>query len=209
MKNRFCLREHIIRTILEGLQECFACGTELEVNDFKDLCNDCWRKSGGGVFDKKLNVNLKEWEKRKELLKNGGELDFGTNGKFIPYNPQMEVQLPVPIRASVRLNKEKNKYEAYAMIYDPRTYYEISLFLTNDIKQAFRAAILTGPYSNSMVKMILKERHKNQSKKEKDIFYFFGDYKEDNFHIIAREKKLIAKDEVVFLFYYCFFGEVI
>ena len=68
----------------------------------------CYKKSGGGVFDADLQADEKEWARREELLKAGGEIDFGVNWQY-PLGNGFSANM----RVSLRYRERKEVARAY------------------------------------------------------------------------------------------------
>jgi len=122
----------------------------------------CWGKSRGDIFEKDLEADEQEWKRRESVLKSGGEIDFGCNWQYIDYNPEMAIQLPVNMRVSLRY--KDGAYEVYGVIYDPKGNREVVFHRTSDIKDAYKAAVQAGPYSNANVARIQKIQRQKLSR---------------------------------------------
>lgn len=101
----------------------------------------CYRESGGGIFEADMEADEKEWARRDELLRHGGEVDFGVNWQY----PIEGNVLPTfyTLRVSVRFKDEN--FEAYGIVTGPGKNEEVIFTSTPDIKAAYRAAIDAGP----------------------------------------------------------------
>lgn len=103
----------------------------------------CWAQSNGDVFEKDLEVSEEEWARREELLRNGGEIDFGVNWEY-PIEGDM---IPARMRVSVRYRD--GVFEAYGFLVTVHKYDEVLFARCADIRDAYRAAVLAGPESNA------------------------------------------------------------
>lgn len=113
----------------------------------------CYKLCGGGIFDGDLDADEAEWTRREEVLKNGGEIDFGVNWKHIDYDPEKALQLPRSMRASVRYRD--GAFEAYGHIFGfDGEAQEILFARSTDLKMVYRKAVEAGPASNAMVDRI-------------------------------------------------------
>ena len=112
----------------------------------------CYRKSGGGVFDGDLKADEKEWERRRELLLKGGEVDFGVHWKYFDETTK-EIEY---IRISLRFNKKEKVFEAYGA-YDDK---EVIFGRTDDVKEAYRLAVAAGPTCNAIAEYKVKQINK-------------------------------------------------
>lgn len=106
----------------------------------------CWSQSNGGIFDKDLEASNQEWARRERLLRNGGEIDFGTNWQCIdPYNEAIQLTMRVSVRY------KDGAFEAYGHVYrfdgGPA---EIVFARCADIRTAYQEAILAGPACNAV-----------------------------------------------------------
>ena len=118
----------------------------------------CWAKSNGDIFEKGLEADEQEWARREELLRKGGEIDFGCNWQYIDYNPDMALQIPVTMRVSVRFRE--GAYEAYGVAAYPGENKEIVFERSQDIKAVYKAAVQAGPHSNAQVAYIQRQRRR-------------------------------------------------
>lgn len=108
----------------------------------------CYGKSGGGAFDRDLQVSEEEWQRREKLLQSGGESDFG----YWDYTVQTEgssVVLTRVMRISVRYRD--GMYEAYGHVDSiaHSVQAETLFYRGNDIRECWRAAVAAGPESNA------------------------------------------------------------
>lgn len=96
-----------------------------------------------------------EWDRRRENLVAGGELDFGSNWQY----PNEELGTGETMRISVRLMG--HVYQAYGHI-TRRAYGwsgcvdEVIFYSGFDLKAACRAAIEAGPGCNAMTERVRK-----------------------------------------------------
>lgn len=118
----------------------------------------CWAESGGDIFEKDLEADEKEWARREEVLKSGGEIDFGVNWQHIDYDPEMALQLPTTMRVSIRYRD--GAFEAYGYIYHPQGNREEVFCRSTDIQVAYRAAVNAGPQSNANVVQIQRKQRR-------------------------------------------------
>lgn len=121
-------------------KECARCGRQLK--DSRSIARGigprCWRLSGGGIFDRDLNVDEAEWERREELLKNGGEIDLGANWQYAENGTRGRMRVSVRYR--------EGAYEAYGKIEVPSYAGRETVFARgSDLKAIYRAAVEAGP----------------------------------------------------------------
>lgn len=123
-----------------GKEECARCGRQLKdpASVARGVGPKCWRLSGGGVFDKDLDVGELEWKRREELLKNGGEIDLGMDWQYV------EDGIRHNMRVSVRYRE--GEYEAYGRILS-REYVSREIVFARgvNLKVVYRIAVETGP----------------------------------------------------------------
>ena len=125
--------------------KCARCGRALKdpVSIERGIGPICYEKSGGGVFDADLNVDEKEWQRREELLKHGGEIYLGVNWD---YPDPGNLIRGYTMRVSLRYRD--GAFEAYGRMYKAGRY-KSNLERSADIKTAYKAAILAGPLSTA------------------------------------------------------------
>jgi hypothetical protein len=129
------------------MQCCVRCGRQLNdpISIDRALGPVCYAKSGGGIFNRDLEADEKEWERREELLKNGGEIDLGVNWD---YPDPGNLIRGCFMRISVRFRD--GAFEAYGHVYKPgREAEEVIFARGTDIKTVYRAAVVAGPISNA------------------------------------------------------------
>lgn len=127
--------------------KCARCGRALKdpVSIKRGIGPICYEKSGGGVFDADLNVDEKEWQRREELLKHGGEIYLGVNWD---YPDPGNLIRGYTMRVSLRYRD--GAFEAYGRMYKAgQGYKEVIFERSADIKTAYKAAILAGPLSTA------------------------------------------------------------
>jgi hypothetical protein len=127
--------------------QCTRCGRQLTdpVSIDRALGPVCYAKSGGGIFDRDLEADEKEWKRREDLLKNGGEIDLGVNWD---YPDPGNLIRGCFMRISVRFRD--GAFEAYGHVYKPgRGTEEIIFARDTDIKAVYRTAVIAGPISNA------------------------------------------------------------
>jgi len=127
--------------------KCARCGRALKdpVSIERGIGPVCYEKSGGGVFDADLNVDEKEWQRREELLKHGGEIYLGVNWD---YPDPGNLIRGYTMRVSLRYRD--GAFEAYGRMYKAgQGYKEVIFERSADIKTAYKAAILAGPLSTA------------------------------------------------------------
>ncbi len=120
------------KELKSGEGECARCGRRLKnpVSAARGIGPKCWRLSGGGTFDKDLDVDKLEWTRREKLLKSGEEISLGT------YNLHDNLTMQVCIRYRERF------YEAYGRLSDGR---ERIFGMGTDLKIVYAYAIAAGP----------------------------------------------------------------
>lgn len=137
----------------EGSSTCERCkrGLTNQVSRSRGLGPVCYGKSGGGVFDKDLEADEKEWERRREHLMlakaegepYGPEIDLGVNWRVY-----RDGYLPLSIGIAIRYNFDTENFEAYGRINhlsadDPN--FETVYYSGKDLKEAYRAGVAAGP----------------------------------------------------------------
>lgn len=131
----------------EYVMRCVRCGRALTdpVSMSRKLGPVCYRKSGGGVFDRDLKAGEKEWKRREKLLKSGGEIDLGVNWDY-----------PDPgnfIRGSfmrISLRFRDGAFEAYGSVYRPgRGTEEVIFARGNDLRTVYAEAVAAGPIATA------------------------------------------------------------
>ncbi|SMB98004.1 hypothetical protein SAMN00808754_2074 [Thermanaeromonas toyohensis ToBE] len=123
----------------------------------RQLGPKCYKLADGGIFDSDLQADEKEWARREEHLRRGGEIDFGTNWRY-----PLENGFSVNMRISVRYRD--GAFEAYGVVFDPRGEREIVFARSEDLKAIYREAIATGPTYTAMAYQSMKEA-KRQARK--------------------------------------------
>src|SRR5690606_19457919 len=103
---------------------CTRCGRGLKdpVSLRRGMGPVCWARSRGGTFDRLLDASDEEWQTREDLLRAGGEEDLGANWRWPLFVDG--VTITVQARISVRYDRERDRYEAYARVFDPRAPYD-------------------------------------------------------------------------------------
>jgi len=127
---------------------CARCGRVLKNphSVARSLGPVCYAKSGGGVFDGDLNVDEKEWARREQLLKAGGEIDLGVNWD---YPDPGNLIRRYTMRVSVRY--KDGAYEAYGRIFAPGEEPKEVIFARSiDLKEVYREAVAAGPTCSAM-----------------------------------------------------------
>lgn len=122
---------------------CARCGRVLKNphSIARSLGPVCYTKSGGGVFDKDLEADEREWARREQLLKAGGEIDLGVNWD---YPDPGNLIRRYTMRVSVRY--KDGVYEAYGRIFAPGEEPKDVIFARSmDLKEIYREAIAAGP----------------------------------------------------------------
>lgn len=107
----------------------------------------CWTASKGDVFERDLEATPQEWERREQLLRQGGEIDLGANWRYIDIDPQMALQLPWQLRVSVRFRD--GEFEAYGCASWGQESREIVFVRSSDLRSAYAAAVQAGPVSSA------------------------------------------------------------
>lgn len=131
-------------------RECGRCGRKLTNphSIARSLGPVCYRKAGGGVFDGDLNASEAEWARREQLLRHGGEHDFGWwDCVYTP--PDGE---PMILRRAmlVSVRYRDGMYEAFGDVMFQGCHVDERVFYRGpDIREAWRAAIAAGPESNA------------------------------------------------------------
>ncbi|HEY8415479.1 MAG TPA: DUF6011 domain-containing protein [Thermaerobacter sp.] len=130
---------------------CSRCGRPLRdpASVKRGMGPVCYGRSKGGIFDRLLDAPDEEWAEREEALRRGVEVDLGQNWSWLVRRDDVVVR--VPARISVRYNAERDRYEAYARIFDPRGAYDEILYSGKDIQAAYRAAVQAGPQMEALV----------------------------------------------------------
>lgn len=124
--------------------QCRVCGRRLTdpASVARGIGPICWRKAGGGLFERVMEADERTWAERERILKNGGEYDLGSNW-------QMDIQeslVPLKARVSIRWNPEQHVYEVYAVgWFGHERREERVLFSSPNIKEAFLAGVQAGP----------------------------------------------------------------
>lgn len=112
----------------------------------------CYKKSGGGVFDADLQADEKEWARREELLKAGGEIDLGVNWDYP--DPGNMIR-GYSMRVSVRF--KDGAFEAYGCLYKPGKEEEVVFARGQDLKVIYREAIAAGPTATAQAYQARKQ----------------------------------------------------
>lgn len=95
------------------------------------------------MFDDDLKADEKEWTRREQLLKAGGEIDLGVNWQYPLGNG-----FSTPMRVSIRYRDEA--YEAYGAVYSLLGGEEIIIARSENLKEVYREAIAAGPTYSAM-----------------------------------------------------------
>lgn len=159
----------------KGSGQCARCNRALKdpVSIDRGLGPVCYSKSGGGVFDKDMEADEQEWDRRKQHLMlartplgngqfepYGPEIDLGANWTF--YRPEISV-LPLRGSISVRYNFDTENFEGYARIHqlpknDPNR--EIVYYSGKDLRAAYRAAVSAGPMEKARYDRAVKNQRR-------------------------------------------------
>lgn len=140
--------------------QCARCGRGLK--DPKSIARGmgpiCWAESGGGIFDADLQADEKEWARREEVLKSGGEIDLGVNWQY-----PLDYGETVNMRVSVRY--KDGAFEAYGCLMmveklTGRYGKEVLFFRSNDLKEVYKAAIEAGPYWTAVAYQLKRKADK-------------------------------------------------
>lgn len=137
------------RGLAKSAGSCARCGRRLTNphSVARSLGPVCYRKSGGGMFDRDMQASDAEWERRAEDLRRGGEVDFGwwdcVQG-MTEYGPAI---LQRAMRVSVRFRD--GAFEAYGVLAQVEPPVEQIFYRGNDIRECWRAAIAAGPESSA------------------------------------------------------------
>lgn len=101
----------------------------------------CYEKSGGGIFDADMLADDREWTRREEVLKHGGEIDLGVNWDYPdPGNLIRGYQMRVSVRY------KDGAFEAYGALYKPgQENQEVVFSRGSDIKDVYGKAVAAGP----------------------------------------------------------------
>ncbi|MBX5436755.1 MAG: hypothetical protein IRZ33_06005 [Alicyclobacillaceae bacterium] len=122
--------------------KCRRCGRALrdEQSVARGMGPVCYRRSGGGVFDKDLQADDAEWARRAALLERGGEIDLGANWPYLA-----EDGAHYQMRISVRY--QDGKYEAYGALDDwaRGERREVLIDRGADLRRVYESAVLAGP----------------------------------------------------------------
>lgn len=142
----------------EKTSKCARCARGLSdpTSQARGMGPVCYGKSGGGVFDKDLEADEKEWERRREHL-TLARTPLG-DGKFEPYGPEIDLGanwkilrseisvLPLTCSISVRYNFDTENFEAYGRIHHMAANQpDIVFYSGKDLKAAYREAVAAGP----------------------------------------------------------------
>lgn len=136
---------------------CLRCGRRLSNphSIARGLGPICYRKSGGGAFDRDMEVADAEWERRAEDLRRGGEWDFGY------WDWVMETEWgPVVMTRAMRVSTRfrDGAFEAYGERFlSDGTSEDVVFYRGDNIREAWRAAIAAGPESNAMAYRVKRE----------------------------------------------------
>lgn len=139
--------------------KCKVCGHALTatMSVAKGIGPVCWAKCGGQTFEPVLEAKDEEWERRENVLRAGGEMDFGVNWRHII----SEKHLPQTMRVSVRFRE--GMFEAYGVVFGGFGHaadQTLIFTLSPDIKVAFAAAVEAGPLSAATVDAHLGRRRR-------------------------------------------------
>lgn len=120
--------------------KCSRCGRKLTdpVSIQRGMGPVCWTACKGDVFERDLEADEKEWQRRERELRQGAEWDFGCNWTYAP-SPD---RLPVSIRISIRYSREKETFEVYGHVPGEG---EIIFGASADVKTAWQIAVNAGP----------------------------------------------------------------
>lgn len=148
------------------MSNCLRCGRALKRphSIARGLGPICYKKCGGGTFDHDLEADEAEWQRREELLKNGGEIDFGVNWDYPDPGNMMRSH---NMRVSVRYRD--GAYEAYGHIvkYGEPEAEEIVFARSTDLKTVYWEAIAAGPNYTAMAHYNRKQAYKIAVRKRK------------------------------------------
>ncbi|MCL6558022.1 MAG: DUF6011 domain-containing protein [Firmicutes bacterium] len=137
-----------------NVRECARCGRKLK--DPKSIAREigpkCWRLSGGGVFDKDLDVDELEWMRREKLLQDGGEIDLGANWRYVDNN------MEYPMRVSIRYRS--GLYEVYGFLGTGEDGKTVVFTQNQDLKSAYRVAVEAGPMYTAMTYRTTKRKRR-------------------------------------------------
>ncbi|GEA17528.1 DUF6011 domain-containing protein [Moorella sp. E306M] len=158
-------------TVSQGSGTCARCKRKLTNphSVARSLGPVCYSKSGGGAFDADLQADEKEWARREQLLKAGGEIDLGVNWE---YPDPGNMIASYNMRVSVRYRE--GAYEAYGHItLAGKEAQEIVFARGQDLKVIYREAVAAGPTYTAMAYRARQEagreamRQWRQSRKER------------------------------------------
>lgn len=137
------------RTVARQAGKCARCGRA--ISDPASLARGvgpvCWRACGGDIFAADLQADQTEWDRREQLLREGGEIDLGVNWRYIDHDPNMALQLPWQLRVSVRFRD--GAFEAYGVASWAGQSKEIVFGRSADLRSAYAAAVQAGPASST------------------------------------------------------------
>lgn len=138
-----------IINIAEVTGKCLRCGRRLTNKNsvIRGLGKVCASKVGLDTFSNDMLANDKEWDRREEFLKKGGERDFGVNWKYA-YEGKI-----YNLRVSVRYNNDF--FEVYG-VYD-RDNKEFVIYRTKEIRSAFKVACESGPLYTAIAERNMKK----------------------------------------------------
>lgn len=147
----------------QGVGTCARCKRKLTNphSVARSLGPVCYGKSGGGIFDADLQADEKEWARREELLKAGGEIDLGVNWE---YPDPGNMIASYHMRVSVRYRE--GAYEAYGHIFlAGKEAQEIVFARSQDLKLVYREAVAAGPTYTAMAYRERREAGKEAMRK--------------------------------------------
>jgi hypothetical protein len=121
----------------------------------------CYEKSGGGAFDADLKADEKEWTRREELLKKGGEIDLGVNWDYP--DPGNMIR-SYTMRVSVRYRD--GAFEAYGSLfkYGRKESEEVIFARGQDLKAIYREAVAAGPTATAQAYQARKQASRQARK---------------------------------------------
>ncbi len=141
--------------VIKQTSTCLRCGRKLSNPHSIARCLGpvCYKKSGGGTFDDDLNADDKEWTRREEHLRSGGEIDLGVNWRY-PLGNGFSTNMRVSVRYRDGI------FEAYGKIFDPRGDREIIIASSRNLRAVYKAAIAAGPTYTAMAYREGKKRYR-------------------------------------------------
>ncbi|MGB9866739.1 MAG: DUF6011 domain-containing protein [Bacillota bacterium] len=128
--------------------KCIRCGRRLTrpSSVSRRLGHVCWVKSKGELFQNELTTTPQEWERREQLLRSGGEHDFGYWDCVVntEYGPSV---LYHAMRVSVRYRD--GMFEAYGVIDQAGVREERVFYKGTSVRDCWQAAVAAGPESQA------------------------------------------------------------